>query len=217
MQRQDRAREGRILAASLVGTLVIYTAAIVVSLAFAIMGSINGTPRDSEATPSTAAAPEATQEQVQAPAQEPEEVQALEEVDTTEPTPETDDERTTFVQTWAERIDAFNAGYPLEGYGAAFAEAAYDNDVDPRYSPAIARVESGSGQNCFYPYNAWGWGSESWSDWDTAIRDHVAGLAAGYGHTLTYEAALSYDSAEADEWYAQVEASMAQIWESEEL
>jgi hypothetical protein len=141
---------------------------------------------------------------------------AVEEQPKAEPTPEPVDEaRETFVTTWAERIDAFNAGYPLEGYGRTFAEAAYDYGVDPRYSPAIARVESGSGLNCTYSCNAWGWGSSSWGDWETAIYAHVAGLAQGYGHTVSYEAALSYNELNPDEWYAQVESCMYQIWESE--
>lgn len=126
-------------------------------------------------------------------------------------------QREAFVSTWAARIDAFNAGYPLEGYGRTFAEAAYDSGVDPRFSPAIARVESGSGQNCVYSCNAWGWGTSSWPDWDTAIREHVSGLAAGYGHTLTYDMAYSYNELNPDEWYAQVESCMYQIWEDESL
>lgn len=126
-----------------------------------------------------------------------------------------DAERDAYIATWAERIDAFNAGYPLEGYGATFAAAAYEYGVDPRYSPAIARVESGSGLNCTYSCNAWGWGSSSWGDWETAIYAHVAGLAQGYGHTISYEAALSYNELNPDEWYSQVESCMYQIWESE--
>ena len=128
-----------------------------------------------------------------------------------------DKDRELFVSTWAERIDTFNAGYPLEGYGYAFAEAAYDYGVDPRLSPAIARVESSSGENCFLPHNAWGWGDVSWSDWDSAIRGHVAGLADGYGYGLTYEMAESYNQVNVDEWYSWVASCMAEIWESDSL
>lgn len=141
-------------------------------------------------------------------------VQTVEETPA-EPSEEEPSERDAYIALWAERIDAFNAGYPLEGYGATFAAAAYDNGVDPRYSPAIARVESGSGLNCTYSCNAWGWGSSSWGDWDTAIYAHVAGLAQGYGHTISYAAAQSYNELNPDEWYAQVESCMYQIWESE--
>ena len=127
----------------------------------------------------------------------------------------TDTEREQFIANWAERIDAYNAGFPLEGYGATFAAAAYDHGVDPRYSPAIARVESGSGSNCFRFCNAWGWGSSSWPDWDTAIYAHVQGLAEGYGYTLSYKAALKYNSSNPDEWYGLVRNCMDQIWPSD--
>ncbi|MBP3893568.1 MAG: glucosaminidase domain-containing protein [Atopobiaceae bacterium] len=127
------------------------------------------------------------------------------------PVEEGDSERDEYVAEWAPRIDAFNAGYPLEGYGTTFAEAAYDNGIDPRFSPAIARVESGSGQNCLYEHNAWGWGDQSWPDWESAIHAHVAGLAANYGSELTYDVAATYAPEETDEWYAQVEGCMGQI------
>ena len=124
---------------------------------------------------------------------------------------ETQDEREAYVAEWATRIDAFNEGYPLAGYGRVFAEAAYDTGVDPRFSPAIARVESGSGEVCAYSYNAWGWGEQSWDDWESAIRAHVEGLAQNYGTEPTYDIALAYNSSTPDEWYEQVTACMEQI------
>lgn len=122
-------------------------------------------------------------------------------------------ERDAFVAEWAGRIDAFNAGYPLAGYGATFAEAAYDNGVDPRVAPAIARVESGSGSVCFYSCNAWGWGAYSWGDWDTAIREYTAMYGASYGSDISYGIAYAYtgDEATAGEWYAQAESCMYSI------
>lgn len=134
-----------------------------------------------------------------------------------EAAPAEPDERETFVSTWAERIDAFNAGYPLEGYGRTFAEAAYDYGVDPRLSPAIARVESGSGTNCAYSCNAWGWGTQSWSDWDSAIWAHVGGFASAYGSSLSYDVASAYNELDPDGWYAEVEGCLYQIWESDAL
>ncbi len=122
-----------------------------------------------------------------------------------------------YVSTWAERIDAFNAGYPLAGYGATFAEAAYAYGMDPRYAPAIARVESGSGANCTYYCNAWGWGARSWSDWDSAIWGFMGEFSAAYGRTLSYGAALSYNELNPDGWYAEVESAMYQIWGDESL
>ena len=129
-----------------------------------------------------------------------------------EATDEQSEERRQFVETWGERIDAYNEGTPLAGYGATFAAAAYDYGVDPRIAPAIARVESGSGENCFRPHNAWGWGGVSWSDWETAIWAFTQGFSEDYGAELTYEAAARYNQVNSDEWYAQVTACMSEVW-----
>lgn len=120
-------------------------------------------------------------------------------------------ERDAFVAQWAGRIDAYLAGSPMAGQGATFAAAAWDYGVDPRFSPAIAFVESTLGAYCFLPYNAWGWGSSSWGSWEEAIYAHVAGLSRGYGPTLDYEDALSYCPPNADEWYNLVLSKMNSI------
>lgn len=112
--------------------------------------------------------------------------------------------REEFISHWAARIDAFLSGFPLAGYGRTFAEAAYDRGVDPRLSPAISNVESTRGTYCFLPHNAWGWGQVSWPDWDTAIRAHIAGLAAGYAPYLTVATAKKYCPPNAAYWYATV-------------
>ena len=123
--------------------------------------------------------------------------------------PESDQEK--FVAEWAPRIDAYLAGSPLAGQGTTFAEAAWQYGCDPRFSPAISMVESSQGRHCFLPYNAWGWGSSSWSSWEEAIWAHVAGLASGYGGQLTYAGAQKYCPPNADEWYASVLANMQSI------
>ena len=124
--------------------------------------------------------------------------------------------RDRFVQVWSARIDAYNAGYPLGGYGYAFAEAAYDSGLDPRFAAAIARVESSSGLYCFASHNAWGWGSSSWNDWDTAIRSYSRGLAAGYGYTLSYEGAQAY-CPPGGLWYSAVAAQLAAVWPTDTI
>jgi peptidoglycan hydrolase CwlO-like protein len=120
-------------------------------------------------------------------------------------------ERESFLANWTPRIDAYLAGSPLAGQGATFAEAAWDYNVDPRYSPAISAVESSKGAVCFLPYNAWGWGSSSWGSWEEAIRSHVAGLAATYGYTVSTSAAQMYCPPSWQAWYSSVVAEMNSI------
>jgi len=117
----------------------------------------------------------------------------------------------TFVAGWGARIDSYLAGSPLAGYGTTFAEAAWAYGVDPRFSPAISCVESSKGRYCFRSYNAWGWGSSSWSSWSEAIWAHTSGLASGYGGHLTYAGAVKYCPSNADFWYSTVLAEMERI------
>ena len=112
---------------------------------------------------------------------------------------------------WAERIDAYLEGSPLEGYGQVFADAAATYGVDPRLSPAISTIESSKGEYTFKDHNAWGWGSESWDSWEDAIYDQVQGLAEVYDGTLTYEGAEMYCPPSADEWYSSVASEMDSI------
>ena len=116
-----------------------------------------------------------------------------------------------FLAEWTSRIDAYLAGSPLAGYGKVFAEAAWDNGVDPRWSPAISNTESSKGRNCFRPYNAWGWMAESWSSLEEAINAHVAGLARGYGYTISLENARKYCPPTYHDWYAKTVSEMAKI------
>ncbi len=120
-------------------------------------------------------------------------------------------DKSAFVAQWADRIDAYLSWSPMAGQGATFAAAAWDYGIDPRWSPAIAYVESSLGTYCFLPYNAWGWGSSSWGSWEEAIYAHVAGLARGYGPTFDYDDALSYCPPTADEWYSSVLGQMGAI------
>ncbi len=119
--------------------------------------------------------------------------------------------RDAFMEEWTSRINAYLAGSPLSGYGADFAQAAWDNGVDPRWSPAISCTESGKGSNCFAPFNAWGWTGGAWSNWSSAIQAHVAGLANGYGHTITYANAAKYCPPNTDHWYHTTLSEMAKI------
>lgn len=116
-----------------------------------------------------------------------------------------------YVAEWAKRIDAYLAGSPMAGQGLTFARAAYQYGVDPRFSPAIAYTESGKGQYCFLPHNAWGWGSSSWNSWEEAINDHVAGLARGYGGQISIEGAKKYCPPNWKLWYERTLSQMEMI------
>lgn len=120
-------------------------------------------------------------------------------------------DKATFVSEWSGRIDAYLSGSPLAGTGETFAEAAWDYGVDPRWSPAISNTESSKGLYCFASHNAWGWGSESWDNWEDAIRDHVAGLARGYGYTISVTAAKKYCPPNWEHWYNATSAQMDMI------
>lgn len=119
--------------------------------------------------------------------------------------------KSAFISTWTKRIDNYLAGSPLAGQGSAFATAAWNYGVDPRWSPAIAYTESSLGAACFKPYNAWGWGSSSWGSWSEAIDAHVAGLAHGYGSTISITAAQKYCPPNWQNWYNKTLAQMNSI------
>ena len=153
---------------------------------------------------------------VETPAEAPtEQTPAPTQTQTTTST-QTQNARDKFISVWAPRIDAFNEGWPLAGYGKVFAAAAYDYGVDPRWSPAIARLESSSGTYCFADHNAWGWGDSDWPDWETAIKSHVRGLAHGYGYTLTMAGAAMY-CPPGDLWYTTVGTYMKEIWPTDQM
>lgn len=117
--------------------------------------------------------------------------------------------RDEFIAEWTQRIDAYLSGSPLAGYGSVFATAAWDNGVDPRWSPAIACTESSMGAYCFRDYNAWGWmTSRQFGSWEESITAHVAFLAKNYGATLTPKAAQTYCPPTWQHWYNTVGGQM---------
>ena len=116
-----------------------------------------------------------------------------------------------FVAEWAPRIDAYLAGSPLAGQGTTFATAAWKYGVDPRWSPAISNTESSKGRHCFKSHNAWGWGSSSWGSWEEAIDAHVAGLARGYGYTISVSNAKKYCPPNWFNWYNNTLSEMNRI------
>lgn len=129
-------------------------------------------------------------------------------------------DRDVFIEHWAGRIDAYLAGSPLAGQGENFAASAWKWGVDPRWSPAISNTESSKGAYCIRPHNAWGWGAadsdpyglaSEWGSWEEAIDAHVAGLARGYGYTISLRGAMAYCPNTWQSWYNKTLAQMARI------
>lgn len=116
-----------------------------------------------------------------------------------------------FVEHWGTRINDYLSGTPLSGQGEAFADAAYENGTDPRWSPAISRIESGCGAACFRPHNAWGWMGKSFSSWEEGIYAHVKYLAGPlYGGYLTQKGAATY-CPPGGPWFSKVSNEMSKI------
>ncbi len=85
-------------------------------------------------------------------------------------------------QSLAQAIDVYltEQESPLVGYGRAFVSAGKTFGVDPFLVVAIAGKESSWGKHCFLPYNAWGWGEASFTDWENAIFNYTRLLGEEY-------------------------------------
>ena len=115
-----------------------------------------------------------------------------------------------FIAEWTARIDAYLAGSPLEGQGVTFATAAWNNGVDPRWSPAISNTEASKGANCFLPHNAWGWGN-SWSSWKRPSTRMWPAWPATTGYSITYSHAMKYCPPNYDNWFNSTLSEMKRI------
>ncbi len=121
-------------------------------------------------------------------------------------------DKTAFVKKWAPRIDSYLSGSPTAGCGKAYAVAAWENGVDPRWAPAISLVESSKGAACFASHNAWGYGGSGFSSWTEGINTVVAALGSSlYGGALTKAAAQTYCPPNWQEWYSTCASEMAKI------
>ena len=122
-------------------------------------------------------------------------------------------DKSAFVAEWAPRIDAYLAGSPTAGLGTAYASAAWDYSVDPRWAPAISAIESSKGANCFRPYNAWGFFNKppNFTSWEDGINRVERSLGRTYGGYLTYDAAEMYCPSDPGGWYNNVSSEMAKI------
>lgn len=122
-----------------------------------------------------------------------------------------DQGKDSFIAEWTMRINKYFLGTPMANTGEIFANAAWDNGIDPRWSPAISNTESSKGFACFNECNAWGWGDSYWSNWYDAINGHVAGLSESYGYTITRGFAEKYCPPNSDNWYNNTLSEMLKI------
>ena len=122
-------------------------------------------------------------------------------------------DKASFVAEWTPRINAYLDGSPTAGLGEAYAVAAWEYSVDPRWAPAISCIESSKGANCFRAYNAWGFFNKppDFTSWENGIDRVVRSLGNTYGGYLTRDGAAMYCPSSPDEWYNNVSAEMAKI------
>ncbi|MFH1547569.1 MAG: hypothetical protein ABIC57_03725 [bacterium] len=83
--------------------------------------------------------------------------------------------------------------------------------IDWRLIPAISIVESSGGRINFRPYNAFGWGSQSFSSFEHSIYIVTEGLALRYGSDNPYVIAYTYCPPNALGWANKVAHLMNQM------
>ena len=98
-------------------------------------------------------------------------------------------------------------------------EAAAARDAASDAVASLPEVDFSVGKEAFVSewtsrinaYLAWGWGDKSWSSWEEAINAHVAGLANGYGYSITYANAAKYCPPNTDHWFKATIGQMKMI------
>lgn len=108
------------------------------------------------------------------------------------------------VAEWAPRIDAFLEGHALEGHGEDFVRAGIKYGVDPRFAASISRTESTMGDNCFQPFNAFGYmGASRYNSFQESIYEISEYLTCSYYNgRLTPQSAQIYCPPTWESWYA---------------
>lgn len=113
----------------------------------------------------------------------------------------------------AERIKKFYAKWnsPMADHAEFIVETADHFGIDWRLIPAISIVESSGGIFCFKPYNAFGWGSRGFANFEESIYTVTKGIATGYGSDNPLLIAHIYCPPTAEIWGAKVSNLMSQI------
>jgi hypothetical protein len=102
---------------------------------------------------------------------------------------------------------------PLADYAEEFVKAADHYNIDYRIIAAISVIESGGGKHTFRPYNAWGWGRKSFTNWTEGIWTVSAGISEYYARGLTRPELIApyYCPPNAVKWAQNINFVMNQI------
>lgn len=113
------------------------------------------------------------------------------------------------------RIYLSKRNSPLAQYANEFVDAANHYNIDYRIVAAISIVESGGGKHNFKPYNAWGWGTQSFENWKDGIWTISEGLSKYYekGADTPQKIAKSYCPPHSIKWAKNVSLVINQIEE----
>lgn len=122
---------------------------------------------------------------------------------------------------WINSLNKFLAGSPMAGMGEVFYKAARQHGVDPRLSPAIAKVESGLGRAIPGGFNAFGMTAgtapghgrigrwQAFSSWQDAIESNVAFIKSKWGASASPYNMRGYATSYI--WPRKVSAAMSMI------
>ncbi len=117
------------------------------------------------------------------------------------------------VRQRAEKVENFYKKWnsPMSTHSQYIVETADHFGIDWRLIPAISIVESSGGVFCFKPYNAFGWGSASFTNFEHGIYTVTKSIAQRYGSDNPFVIAYTYCPANAQKWGAKVLNLMNQI------
>lgn len=124
-------------------------------------------------------------------------------------------------KAWIDNLNRFLAGSPMAGLGEVFYNEAKKHGIDPRLSPAIARIESGLGSATPGGFNAYGMtagtvpghprrgGWQAFYSWEDAIACHIAFIKSKWGTGAGPFNMKGYATSPA--WPAKVNSAMSMI------
>ena len=122
-----------------------------------------------------------------------------------------DTDQASFIAEWAPRIDAYLAGIAARRPGNDVCQRRVEVWRRPALSSPSPTRKAPKAGSLLPPDNAWVSGSSSWGSWEEAIDAHVAGLARGYGYTISVAGAKKYCPPNWFNWYNNTLSEMNRI------